>query len=406
MRLLYVVQRYGEEIVGGSESACRMFAESLVSRGHEVTVLTSCALSYVDWANHFPAGDSIINGVRVRRLPVVQQRESETFSKLHHSMMHSLNRASMSEQFEWLDAMGPILDDYLHNLSELSRGVDAVVFMTYLYPTTVLGVLSLIGDVPIVLQPTAHDELPAYVPIYRSVFCAADSFIFFTEEERDTVRKIHSFEPRGVVAGIGMTSSTPRDSGERFRNIHGLGNDPYLLYVGRLDTFKGVSELMRYFVEFKGRHPSPLRLVLSGEKNMDLPDVEDIKYVGFLDEDEKASAIAGSVLLVQPSPFESFSIVLCEAWLQSRPVLVQGYSNVLMGQVRRSGGGLPYNGYAEFEGCLERLLRDHDLRDELGSNGRQYVLNNYNWDTVLTRFEDAVTMAQKHFQNRSSSTVI
>ncbi|MTA39465.1 MAG: hypothetical protein F2560_00315, partial [Actinobacteria bacterium] len=51
MRILYVVHRYGSEIVGGAEAACRMFAEQLVMRGHNVDVLTSCAQSFVTWEN-------------------------------------------------------------------------------------------------------------------------------------------------------------------------------------------------------------------------------------------------------------------------------------------------------------------------------------------------------------------
>ena len=54
MKILYLVQRYGAEIVGGSESACREFAEHLVGLGHEVEVLTSCARDYVEWANYYP----------------------------------------------------------------------------------------------------------------------------------------------------------------------------------------------------------------------------------------------------------------------------------------------------------------------------------------------------------------
>ena len=67
MKLLYVIQRYGDQIVGGSESACRHFAERLVARGHEVHVLTSCAHDYVDWADEYPAGTEIINGVTTFR---------------------------------------------------------------------------------------------------------------------------------------------------------------------------------------------------------------------------------------------------------------------------------------------------------------------------------------------------
>ncbi len=405
MRILYAVQRYGEEIVGGSETACRLFCENLVQHGHDVTVLTSCALSYVDWSDHYEPGDSVLNGVKIRRLPIERTRDIDEFSRLHTSILTHPETASQSELHTWLSSMGPVLKGYVTELRHLAKECDVAVFMTYLYPTTVYGLLAVMEEIPTVLQPTAHNEPPAYLPVYQSVFRAADSFLFLTQEEKQVVEKIYGFSPLGAVSGIGMNLDVVPRNGTAFRKTHGFGEDPYIIYVGRLDTFKGVSELMRYFVEFKGRNPSPLRLVLAGEKVMDLPFVEDIVHVGFLTDDEKADAIAGSIALVQPSPFESFSIVLCEAWLQSRPVLVQGYSDVLKGQVVRSEGGLPYTNFAEFEGCLQRLLNDSQLAGELGRSGRQYVVENYDWSTVLHHFEDAVAMAQqKHLQRRKESS--
>jgi len=87
MKILYSVQRYGTEIVGGSESACRLFAEQLVQRGHEVHVLTSTALSYVTWANHYSPGTSELNGVIVHRLSVQQERDSAVFAQLHEEIL-------------------------------------------------------------------------------------------------------------------------------------------------------------------------------------------------------------------------------------------------------------------------------------------------------------------------------
>jgi glycosyltransferase involved in cell wall biosynthesis len=400
MKILYSVQRYGEEIVGGSETACRLFAENLAARGHEVTVLTSCALNYVDWSNHFPPGDSVVNGVRIKRLPVAHQRDSAKFSELHSNILRHVQTATTAEQIKWLDAMGPVLKNQSSELRRLASNIDVAVFMTYLYPTSVFGLPTLAGDVPTVLQPTAHDEPPAHLPIYRNLFHTADSFLFLTEEEKESVKRIHHVEPHGCVTGIGMNLDQEKRDGFAFRQRLGLGDDPYLIYVGRIDTFKGVSELMRYFVEFKGRNPSRLRLVLAGQQMMDLPDVDDIRQVGFLSDEEKADAIAGSVALVQPSPFESFSIVLCESWLQSRPVLVQGYSEVLTGQARRSQGGLPYNGFAEFEECLLQLMNRPELASELGANGYQYVFDNYSWDVVLNRFEEGVHIARSRFAER------
>lgn len=400
MKILYSVHRYGAEVVGGAETACRLFAEQLVNRGHEVDVLTSCALSYVDWADAFEPGKSTLNGVRVHRLPVVQPRDPVSFSGLHAEIMKDPAHCSFSEQRRWLREMGPVLKGHSRQLLELSEQIDIAVFMTYMYPTTAFGVPVLAGRVPVSVQPTLHDEPPAYVPWYRSLIRAADSLLFLTPEEEQIAHRLFGAGSPSVVTGIGIDSVVaPFDEGN-FRSRHGLGDDPYLIYVGRIDTFKGVSELMRYFVEFKGRNPSNLRLVLAGERVMEIPEVSDIRYVGFLDETEKMSAISGSVALVQPSPFESFSIVLCESWQLGKPTLVQGHSNVLRGQCGRSEGGLPYDGFAEFEVCLSLLLNNPALAAELGANGRRYVEQMYTWRAVMDRMEEGLELGLESFQRR------
>jgi len=400
LRLLYVVQRYGVRVVGGAETACRMFAEKLVERGHEVTVLTSCASSFVSWENDLPPGDRTENGVLVRRVPVIEPRDPVGFARIHSRVMDSDEVAGISDQREWLLAAGPRLRNLAGELRRASSAADAAVFMTYMYAPTAFGVPLLAGSLPVVLQPTAHDEPSIRIPHFRSVFFNADALLYLTEEERETVFRVFGSRLPGVVTGIGIDPVSPSDRVENFRRNHGLGDDPYLVYVGRIDTFKGVAELMRFFVEFKGRNPSDLRLVLVGDRSMQLPDVADIRYVGFLDEHDRNAAIAGSVALVQPSPFESFSMVLSEAWMQRRPVLVQGRSDVMVGQCHRSGGGLPYRGFAEFEGCLGALLGDPGLADELGRNGREWVTATYGWNSVLDRFEEGVELASRRFALR------
>ncbi len=404
MKLLYVVQRYGEKIVGGSEAACRLFSEELVRRGHEVEVLTSCAHSYIDWADEYDPGTEVINGVVVHRLPVVERRTDDVFGHLHGYVMSHPGSLPLFEQQRWAKVMGPqLLDQRAWLLKNASR-FEAAIFMTYLYTTTTSGLPTLANQIPVVLQPTAHDEPPAYVSLFRALFRQADAFLYFTPEERKIVERLFVMEANGKTIGIGIDRSSIPGNGERFRKDFDLGDAPYLLYVGRLDPSKGVGELIRFFSELKSRSDSNLKLVLAGDKQIEIPNHPDIFLTGFLDEQQKRDALAGSLALVQSSYFESFSIVLCESWVQKRPALVQGRCEVLRGQALRSGGAIPYEGFAEFEAAVLYLLANPETAKGMGIAGDEYVKNNYQWDTVMQQFEETVRIAIEHFKLRRLKT--
>jgi len=78
MRLACVVHRYGTDFAGGSEAHCRHVAERLASH-HDVTILTTCAKDHITWRNDYPAGETEINGVSVRRFSVARQRLRNRF---------------------------------------------------------------------------------------------------------------------------------------------------------------------------------------------------------------------------------------------------------------------------------------------------------------------------------------
>jgi glycosyltransferase involved in cell wall biosynthesis len=400
MRILYVVQRYGEKIVGGSEAACRHFAEQLVQRGHEVHVLTSCAHDYVDWADEYEPGVHLINGVQVHRLQVVEPRTDKQFAPLHNWITAHPGSAPLFEQQRWTTLMGPQLQEQRSWLLEHAHTYDVVVFMTYLYTTTTQGLPTVAGRVPTILQPTAHDEPPAYVSLFNSVFRQADAFLFFTPEEKQVVERLYGVQPQGATIGIGIETDKQLGDGQRFRDQFEVNNSDYLVYVGRLDAMKGVGELLRFFDTYKKRNKVDLNLVLAGGGQIEVPERDDVIVTGFLDEQMKRDVIAGSLALVQPSYFESFSIVLCEAWLESRPALVQGHGEVLRGQALRSNGAIPYEGFAEFESSVNYLLNNRDVGDQMGRKGLEYVKNNYDWNVVLQRFEETVVLAQKRFSER------
>ncbi|MGQ0823988.1 MAG: glycosyltransferase family 4 protein [Actinomycetota bacterium] len=387
MKLLFVVHRYGTDISGGSETMCRQFAEHLVARGHEVDVLTSCARSYVDWANALPPGTTVEGGVTLHRLSVEAPRDPGLFGPLDQRALRSGLSVAPPVERSWLTMIGPCMPDLVPWLTENTSSYDLCVFFTYLYTSTTSGISVAARIRPVVLHPTAHHEPPLYMCAFDSVFASADAFGFLTEEEADLVHERFGLVRPSVITGIGTDLDATGD-GQRFRRRFGLGDRPYLLYLGRLDTGKGADELHLFLRWYRKRHNTDLALVYIGDPVMPMPESDDIRILGFLDDQLTRDAIDGCLALAQPSYFESFSMALTEAWAQHKPALVQGHCAVLRGQALRSGGAIPFSSFADFEVALEMLEEDEQLGPALGAAGRRYVERHYRWDAVMERYEE------------------
>ena len=134
--IAFVVQRYGPEITGGSESLTRAVAERL-SASHRITVYTTCARDYVTWCNDLPAGESEIGGVRVRRFVVDEERDLDAFNRYSDELYARAH--THEEEIDWLRRQGPYAPRLIEALAAEAPSYRAVVFFTYLYYPTYWG---------------------------------------------------------------------------------------------------------------------------------------------------------------------------------------------------------------------------------------------------------------------------
>lgn len=386
MRLLFVIQRYDTVGLAGDMVFSREFATRLSRRGHDVEVVTSCATNYVDWANAIDPGTYELDGVAVHRLPVAQPRDHELFNALSSRVLADWRPSPLYLQNEWMRFQGPEVPQLVPWLEEHASGYDAGVVFTYNYYTTWKAMPVVSAAVPTVFHPTAHDEPAIWLPVYDMSFRLAHGFGFLTEEEAAFVHERFGVDRPSVTTGIGVEFDVAADV-DSFRAEYGLGDVPFLVCVGRIDPHKGAHELFAYFTAYKERNPGPLKLVFVGVPVTPLASHPDVIVTGFAPDAAKDAALAGCLALVAPSYFESYSIVLVEAWARGKPGLVQGRCAMTAGQARRANAALPYTGYAEFEAALDALVEDADLRHRLGAAGRAYAERRYDWDHVLDRYE-------------------
>jgi glycosyltransferase involved in cell wall biosynthesis len=380
VKLAFVVQRYGADIAGGSEAHCRHLAERL-SAHHEITVLTTCARDYVTWANALPAGEQRDGNVRVLRFSVRRRRNIKAFADISDEVFELTT--SRERQDEWFRANGPDAPALLEYLREHSRDFDLVVFWTYRYAPSYFG-LPLVAD-RAVLVPTAEEDPAIDLSVLRDFFRVPAGYVFLTPEEQAlvTARAGIDLEPATVV-GIGIDPPAPVDAATTLAK-HSIPPD-FVLYLGRVDRNKGCDTLLEYFREYATQHEAGT-LVLAGPAKMQIPEHPRIRALGYVPDALRDALLTSARALIVPSPYESLSIVLLEAWNHGVPALVNGRCRVLQGQVRRANGGLPYRSSRDFAEALTFLLSHPRERDALGTQGRAYVDLEYRWPTVLGRVE-------------------
>jgi len=420
VKLAFVIQRYGTEVLGGSEHLCRLTAERLAAQ-HDVEVLTTCAQDYVTWKNEYAEGADRIRGVTVRRFANARTRDIEAFNKYSEWIYHTAH--TRADEMEWLKQQGPWCPSLLEYLRRHHQQYDVLIFFTYLYAPTVLGLE--IAPARSILVSTAHDEPAIRLDIFRDVFTHPAAVCYLTESEQHFVRQQFPDRPlleeiTGVGIDLAQQQPYPRmplpdddapppeafpapgpaaddeppsrehpshlmTRGSVFRRRHRLYG-PLALYGGRIDPGKGCEELIEYFSSYVAQG-GDATLALMGVKLMSLPEEPFIRFAGRLSDRERLQALEAADVVVVPSPFESLSLLALEALSVGTPILVNARSAVLVEHCVRSNGGLYYADRDEFVACLSLLMSDGPLREALGRNGREYVRNNYRWDVVLAKYE-------------------
>ncbi|MBK9952351.1 MAG: glycosyltransferase [Candidatus Competibacteraceae bacterium] len=385
LKIAFVVQRCGREVNGGAEALCLMIAQRMSAHWH-TEVLTTCALDYVRWANYYPPGEELVEGTLIHRFPVNKLREIDTFNQLSTQLQPYGTTASLEEQETWMRAQGPWAPELFQFIEKHVDDYDGFIFFGYLYAQTWFSLPKVANKA--ILAPLAHDEWMLYLNMWDHLFSLPRSFIFNTIEERDLLcRRFPKALIQGLITGVAIDRPTDIDP-LRFRQRFEI--DPgFLLYIGRIDLSKGCEELFNFFLRHRSAGKGPEKLLLLGKPVMAVPDHPDIISLGFVSEQTKWDALAACDALIMPSPYESLSLVLLEAWSVGKPVLVNGRCEVLVGQCRRANGGMWYEDFEEFSQGLVYLQQGCNP-DVLGRQGWRFVKTNYSWPLIESAYVDTI----------------
>ena len=381
MKIAFIVQRYGKEVMGGSELHCRQIAEVLAESGFDCTVYTTTAKDYITWKNEYSPGETVLNGVLVKRYRVDKERNITAFNK--YSDWIFTNEHTYEDEVEWMEQQGPVCSSLLVALEKEEDKHDVFVFFTYLYYNTYWGLQRV--RKPRTLVSTAHDEPALYLDMMKQVFTLPDAFMFNTEAEQNMLARVFPFENKYQdIVGVGV--EIPENvQGSLFSQRHGIF-PPFILYAGRIEPGKGCQELIDFFMRYNQKNPE-LTLVLIGKLLMDIPKHSKIKYLGFLSPEDKNAAMAAALATIHPSHLESLCMAALESMAVKTPILVQEQTEPLKQHCLKGGSGLFYSNFGEFEEALDLFFIDSRLRERMGENGLKYVRENYSWPKIVEKYK-------------------
>ncbi len=231
-------------------------------------------------------------------------------------------------------------------------------------------------------------------PVLRS----AARLIVQSREELHLMERLQVPLPPVAILPPGYTPlPSPAVGGPTFAERHGIAG-PYVLFVGRLASNKGLLDLIPAFGRLHAAHPEA-RLVLVGEdggmgpavraKVAQLALADAVHLLGHLDDDrDLASGYSGARFLVLPSEYEAFGLVLLEALAHGTPVVASRVGGIPEFVPDGEAGLLvPPRSPDELVAAMDRLWNDEDLRRRLGEFGRDHVVPRYTWDALADRVD-------------------
>lgn len=355
MKIAQVCHRYYPHI-GGVETYVKEVSERLVKKDFQVEVLTTD-----------PSGEllreEIINGVRVRRFKSWAPSEAYYFSK-------ELKRylVKNSDNYDVVHAHNYHAFPALY--AAQAKGRNKLLFTPHYHGTGHKFFRKLL-------------HIP-YKFLGKKILDKADRIVCVSNHERNLVMKRFKVNEKKVVIippGINL---------EEFKGLKKRSkNYRVILYVGRLEEYKGVDHMIRalpkldddILLEIVGKGPYKKNLVQLMNK---LGVRSRIKFYQDLPRKDLLQKYADANLVVLLSKFEVYSITIAEALTAGTPCIVANTSALTEWVDNKSCFGISYPINVDE---LSKLV-NHVIR----SNNRAYLRKTrskkiQDWDEVVGRLE-------------------
>lgn len=226
-------------------------------------------------------------------------------------------------------------------------------------------------------------------------FESADHLIAISRSsKKDLLEYMPTIKENSVsVVPLGVDRSFFKGAQQPSREFRSKITEPYLLFVGGIDTRKNVVELIKLFYALKPNYPT-LRLMVVGKEfalhdqlndrgwfteiNKNKSYSEDIVLPGFVNHEELLYLYRHAACFVFPSLYEGFGLPILEAMAAGCPVVA--YDNSSIPEVAGDACLLIETG-ASMVKPVSTLLENPGLRAKYAAKGKRHAAK-FSWDNT------------------------
>jgi len=222
----------------------------------------------------------------------------------------------------------------------------------------------------------------------------------------DAVVSQNKFQKKKLKRNYGVESIeiknafhiSPEDKSESQHN--------YVLWVGKIREVKQPSlflEIAKYFPEHKflmigGKAYNEPRLFYKIKK--DSQRIININFVGFIPHSKIFGYYKRAILLVNTSKIEGFPNVFLEAWMHSTPVISLNIDPD--GIISKYKLGYHSKSFDQMINDVKTLLKNPELRQIMGGNGRNYIKTNHDIKKAADQYENLIkNLLKNSFINKN-----
>jgi len=371
---------------GGVERHVAEVARRLVARGETVSVYATDLYREFPWQRLDPSVPRTTDegGIRVQRL-----RAWSLPGELHYPFVRGLGRALERDAPDLVHA-----HTYGTNHAAVARRYAVRHRRPFILTAHYHPIWSIHGGW------FRHRLRGCYDGVLAAPIVLDASTLIVQSHEEERLIRVNGFPlPRVALIPPGYTPLPPPPPGDRpFAGSMGI-DGPFVLFVGRLASNKGLTPLVRAFAGLR-RHDPTATLVLVGEDGGERARLERevgelglnraVRFAGFVpDESLLAAAFREARLFVLPSEYEAFGLVLLEAMAQGTAVVASRVGGIPeFVEDGKAGRLVPPLDAGALESALIALWDDEETRTRMGRYGAESVVPRYSWDRVVDALVD------------------